>query len=105
MSSTSYEIWRERKPNVKYFHIFGSTYFVLADREPRNKLDAKSDETIFLGYTTSGTAFRVFNKRTQCIIESRNMVVDDEDSVSEEDEPSASPDVHYGVTEDVLRHW
>ena len=30
---TLYELWKERKLNVKYFKIFGSTCFILKDRE------------------------------------------------------------------------
>ena len=30
---TLYELWKGRKPNVKYFKIFGSTCFILKDRE------------------------------------------------------------------------
>ena len=30
---TPYELWKGRKPNVKYFRIFGSTYFILKDKE------------------------------------------------------------------------
>ena len=30
---TPHELWKGRKPNVKYFRIFGSTYFILKDRE------------------------------------------------------------------------
>ena len=30
---TPYELWKGRKPNVKYFRIFGSTCFILKDRE------------------------------------------------------------------------
>ena len=40
---TPYEIWRGKKPNLKYFHEFGSTCFILNDREKRSKFDAKSD--------------------------------------------------------------
>ncbi|XP_050895145.1 uncharacterized protein LOC127101741 [Lathyrus oleraceus] len=32
-SSTLYELWKGRKPNVKYFHVFGSKCYILADRE------------------------------------------------------------------------
>ena len=28
-----YELWKGRKPNVKYFRIIGSTCFILKDRE------------------------------------------------------------------------
>ena len=30
---TPYEIWRDKKPNLKYFHDFGSTCFILNDKE------------------------------------------------------------------------
>ncbi|KAA0066861.1 gag-pol polyprotein [Cucumis melo var. makuwa] len=39
---TLYELWKERKPNVKYFHVFGSTCYILADREYCQKWDARS---------------------------------------------------------------
>ena len=50
---TSYEIWREKKPKVKYFRIFGSKCYILNDMENLGKFDAKSDEGIFLGYSTN----------------------------------------------------
>ena len=45
---TLYELWKGRKPNVKYFHIFGSTCYILADREYHRKWDAKSEHGLFL---------------------------------------------------------
>ena len=50
---TSYEIWKENKPKVKYFQVFGSKCFILNDRENFGKFDAKSDEGIFLGYSVN----------------------------------------------------
>ena len=55
--STLYELWKGRKPNVKYFHVFGSKCYILKDREQRRKMDPKSDEGIFLGYSTNSRAF------------------------------------------------
>ena len=37
---TPYELWKERKPNLKYFIIFGSTCFILKDRENVRKFDS-----------------------------------------------------------------
>ncbi|KAK2402491.1 cysteine-rich RECEPTOR kinase [Trifolium repens] len=76
-STTLYEIWKGRKPNVKYFHVFGSKCYILADREQRRKLDPKSDEGIFLGYSTNSRAYRVFNNRTKTMMESINVVIKD----------------------------
>ncbi|KAK2455973.1 cysteine-rich RECEPTOR kinase [Trifolium repens] len=76
-SVTLYELWRERKPTVKHFHVFGSKCYILADREQRRKLDPKSDEGIFLGYSTNSRPYRVYNSRTKVVMESYNVVVND----------------------------
>ena len=41
---TPYELWKGRKPNVKYFKIFRSTCFILKNRENVGKSDSRSDE-------------------------------------------------------------
>ncbi|KAI5426708.1 hypothetical protein KIW84_032223 [Lathyrus oleraceus] len=75
--TTLYELWKGRKPIVKYFHVFGSKCYILADREQIRKMDPKSDEGIFLGYSTNNKAYRVFNSRTKVMMESINVVVGD----------------------------
>ena len=84
-SATLYEIWRGRKPTVKYFHVFGSKCYILADHEQRRKMDPKSDEGIFLGYSTNSRAYRVFNSRTKVMMESINVIIDDRGWNVEED--------------------
>ena len=66
-----------RKPNVKYFKIFGSTYFILKDRENVGKFDTRSDEGIFLGYFFTNKAYKVLNKRTRKVMETVNVVIDE----------------------------
>ena len=51
--------------------------YILNDREPRGKFDAKSDEGVFLGYCKNNRAYRAYNKRTKVVIESINVKVDD----------------------------
>ena len=74
---TPYELWKGRKPNVKYFRIFRSTYFILKDRENVGKFDSRSDKGIFLGYSSTSKAYRVYNKRTMKVIEIVNVVIDE----------------------------
>ena len=54
---TSYELWKGRKPKVKYFRIFESTCFILKDRENVGKFDSRSDEGIFLRYSSTSKAY------------------------------------------------
>ena len=75
--NTPYELWKGRKPNVKYFRIFGSTYFILKDRKNVVKFDSRNDEGIFLGYSFTSKAYRVYNKRTMKVMETVNVVIDE----------------------------
>ena len=74
---TAYEIWNRKKPRVKYFRVFGSKCYTLNDLEKLRKFDAKSNEGIFLRYSTSSQAYRVFNKRTKTVMKSINVEIDD----------------------------
>nr|GFA77591.1 retrovirus-related Pol polyprotein from transposon TNT 1-94 [Tanacetum cinerariifolium] len=66
---TPYHIINDRKPSVKFFHIFGSTCYIVIDGENLDKMKEKGDECIFVGYSTQSRAYRVFNKRTRVIME------------------------------------
>ena len=61
---------------MKYFGIFGSTCFILKDRENVGKFDSWSDEGIFLGYSFTSKAYRVYNKRIMKVMETVNIVID-----------------------------
>ena len=75
---TTYELWRGKKLVVKYFRIFGSDCNILRDRENLEKFDAKSDKGFFLGYSSTNRAYRVYNLRTKTVMESSNVVINDE---------------------------
>ena len=81
---TPYELWKRRKSNVKYFRIFGSTCFILKDRENVGKFDSRSDEGIFLGYSSTSKAYQVYNKRTMKVMETINIVIDKSSDSSSE---------------------
>jgi len=95
-TTTLYEIWKERKPTVKYFHVFGSKCYILADREHRRKMDPKSYDGIFLGYSTNSRAYMVFNTKSKFVMESINVVIDD---ASIDKVPNAEPNVEASVQE------
>ena len=54
---TPYKCWKGKKPNLKHFHEFSSFYYILNDKEKRDKFDAKSDEGVFLGYSSNTSAY------------------------------------------------
>nr|GEU87485.1 hypothetical protein [Tanacetum cinerariifolium] len=66
---TPYHIINDRKPSIKFFHIFGFVCYIVRDGENLDKMKEKCDECIFMRYSNQSRAYRVFNKRTRVIME------------------------------------
>nr|GFA74755.1 hypothetical protein [Tanacetum cinerariifolium] len=74
---TPYELINKRKPNIKFFRVFGCKFYLLDDYEDVGKLKAKGDIRVFVGYSEESAAFRIYNKRTRKIHESVNVNFDE----------------------------
>nr|GEX34180.1 Gag-Pol polyprotein [Tanacetum cinerariifolium] len=74
---THYHIINDRKPSVKFFHIFGSLCYIVRDGKNLDKMKEKGDACIFVGYSTQSRAYRVFNKRTRVIVETIHVNFDE----------------------------
>ena len=73
---TPFELWYGYASNVKYLKVFGSKYYILKDNA-NGKLDAKSDEDIFLGYSTKRKDYKCLNSNTNKVVESANVKFDE----------------------------
>ena len=61
LSKTPYELYKGRKPNISHLRSFGCKCFILNNgKHPIGKMDAKSDEAIFMGYALNSKAYKVF---------------------------------------------
>ncbi|CAN1339431.1 Retrovirus-related Pol polyprotein from transposon TNT 1-94 [Linum perenne] len=92
MNKTPYELIKSKSPNLNYFHPFGCTCFVLNTTSQKGKFDERSNKALFLGYSQTSKAFRIFNLRTSKVEESIHVVFNDSTSVAssptpEDDEP------------------
>nr|GEZ02609.1 hypothetical protein [Tanacetum cinerariifolium] len=74
---TPYVLINKRKPNIKFFRIFGCRCYLLNDYEDVGKLKAKGEIRVFVGYSKESAAFRIYNKRTRKIHESMNVNFDE----------------------------
>ena len=72
----SFELWHGYSPNVKYFKVFGSKFYILKDFR-NGKLDVKSEEGIFLGYSTRSKAYKCLNTNTNKVVESASVKFDE----------------------------
>ncbi|KAJ9561267.1 hypothetical protein OSB04_006427 [Centaurea solstitialis] len=88
---TAYEMVNKRKPNIKFFRVFGCICYLLNNRDDLGKFDAKSDESIFIGYSHNSATYRVYNKRTRSIFESRYVDFSETEMYSDASSSTASP--------------
>ena len=66
-----------RPASVKYFRVFGSKCYIKREGDNIGKFESRTNEGIFLGYSSSKRAYKCYNLRLQKIIESENVIVDD----------------------------
>nr|GEY65904.1 hypothetical protein [Tanacetum cinerariifolium] len=74
---TPYELINKRKPNIKFFRVFGCRCYLLNDYKDVGKLKAKGDIGVFVGYSKESAAFKTYNKQTRKIHESVNVNFDE----------------------------
>nr|GEU29580.1 retrovirus-related Pol polyprotein from transposon TNT 1-94 [Tanacetum cinerariifolium] len=76
-NKTPYELMQDKKPDLSFFHVFGALCYPINDNDKLGKLDAKAIIGIFIGYAPAKKAFRIYNKRTQKIIETIHVTFDE----------------------------
>nr|GEU85701.1 hypothetical protein [Tanacetum cinerariifolium] len=76
-NKTPYELMHDKKPDLSFFHVFGALCYLTNDNDDMGKLDAKVDIGIFVGYAPAKKAFRIYNKRTQKLIETIHVTFDE----------------------------
>ena len=70
-----YELFTGKKPNIRNMAPSGSKCFVVVDKHKR-KLDDRSYEGIFIGYDRESPTFRICDRSTGAIKNSRNVKFD-----------------------------
>ncbi|KAJ9544580.1 hypothetical protein OSB04_024287 [Centaurea solstitialis] len=56
-----YQLLYNKRPNIKFFHVFGCKCYALNDRDPVVKFDPKADDVMFIGYAWDSVAYKIFN--------------------------------------------
>lgn len=70
---TPFEMWHGKPPNVSDFKRFGSQVFVMNRSPGIGKLEPRSREGVFLGYSSESKAYRVWIKSEEKIVISRDV--------------------------------
>jgi len=66
--------------------VFGCKCYVHnIEKDALGKFNPRSDEAIFLGYSSHNKAYKVFNKRTLCVEKSVHVLFDETNSLTKND--------------------
>ncbi|GKC97120.1 retrovirus-related pol polyprotein from transposon TNT 1-94, partial [Tanacetum coccineum] len=93
-NKTPYELMQDKKPDLSFFHVFGSLCYPTNDHEDLGKFDAKADIGIFVGYAPAKKAFRIYNRRTRIITETIHVTFDELTAMASE-QFSSGPGLQY----------
>lgn len=84
LKKTLYKLWKDKRPNIGYFHPFERKCFVHnIGKDNPGKFNPRSDKGIFIGYSNNSRSFKVYNKCTLYVEESVHVIFDDNNSVAE----------------------
>nr|GEV91564.1 hypothetical protein [Tanacetum cinerariifolium] len=68
-TKTPYELVHDKKLDLKFLYVFGALCYPTNVSEDLRKLRPTSDIGIFIGYVPNRKGYRIYNKRTQQIME------------------------------------
>nr|GEX36119.1 retrovirus-related Pol polyprotein from transposon TNT 1-94 [Tanacetum cinerariifolium] len=74
---TPYELVHNKKHDLTFFRVFGALCYPTNDSEDLEKLQPTADTGIFVGYAPSRKGYRIYNKRTQLIMETIHVQFDE----------------------------
>ena len=80
-SKTPFKAYTGNKPSIAHLQIFGCKAYVHVLQEKHQKLDKKTLECIYLGYSEHKKAFVLLHHLSGCIIKSRDMHFDKSKSI------------------------
>ena len=90
---TPKEKFTRKKPEVSHLKIFGCPVFVHITKDKRSKLDPSGKKGVFVGYSESSKAYRVYVPGF-CNIESSRDVTFDEDATFSRSRKIQEEDIH-----------
>ncbi|GKB27392.1 retrovirus-related pol polyprotein from transposon TNT 1-94 [Tanacetum coccineum] len=76
-NKTPYELVHDKKPDLTFFRVFGALCYPTNDSEDLGKLQLTADIGIFVGYAPIRKGYRIYNKRTQRIMETIHVQFDE----------------------------
>ena len=75
--TTSYEVWKKRKPDLKMYRVFGCRAFVNILKKERTALASHTQKCIFLGFEDGYKGWKVYDPAKRTVFTSRDIIFDE----------------------------
>ena len=79
------KVWTRKFVSFKHLRVFGCRAFVHVPRDKRSKLDSKTKQCIFLGYSNEEFGYRLWDPAIKKIIRSRDIVFFEDQTIEDSD--------------------
>ena len=87
VSSTPYEIWRGKQPNLKYLKIWDCPSYI--KKNFGHKLDTRADKYLFMGYHRDSIGYQFYHPTKQKIFVSRHATFLEEEFILQKESGSS----------------
>jgi transposase InsO family protein len=77
LDMTPQEAWSGKKPSVNHLRVFGCKAYAHIPNHQRTKLESKSKELIFVGYSTESKGYRLYDPTTKTVKLYRDVIFDE----------------------------
>ena len=79
-------VWTGKFVSFEYLRVFGCKTFVHVPRDERSKLDSKTKQCIFLGYSNEEFGYKLWDLTAKKIIRSRDVVFFEDQTIEDLDQ-------------------
>nr|GEU45653.1 hypothetical protein [Tanacetum cinerariifolium] len=86
VSKTPFEIWKGKRPSLGHIKIWGCEVFVR--RETQDKLEARSEKYLFIGYPEESFGYLLYKPKDNVVFVARRGVFLEREMISKEDSGS-----------------
>ncbi|GKA18857.1 retrotransposon protein, putative, ty1-copia subclass [Tanacetum coccineum] len=83
VSKTPFKMWKGKRPSLKYIKIWGCEVFVR--REAQDKLEARSEKCLFIGYPEESFGYLFYKPKDNVVFVARRGVFLEREMISKED--------------------
>jgi hypothetical protein len=68
-----YELWKGRKPNLRYLRVWGYLAFYRVTNPKRTKLGSRAIKSVFVGYAENSKTYKLLDLDSNVIVESKDV--------------------------------